>query len=391
MAHDQQQQQQQQTEQQAQHARAAALVWGDGEIDDTDPALEPALQAPAPVVAALPAFDPTRQDWEGVQHITGIPVHVQPAADVQFWVEQVQFMLRCLREPHGLSWVPEQRDAFMSLMQRTLRPPESFTGGQLMQYVQVWELLRAAVPADQRQCFDLVIPWLRTGIPMFFCDAHDAQKAREPDHDKKLRGLKAALREAGLTYAQAEAALTGAYPQAIVFGNRLAEVWCIDFARQQVAKAVQAKVVVRWPWPHCRPWVVLPLSVAVDAYGKKRLILDARYVNAFLQYLGFKYEQLADLPCFTAAGDFIITDDLLSGYHHCRQHADTWGLLGFELDGKLYCFTCLPFGLSQAPWAFTQVQRCSHNNASLQLCRALVDLVCLRNSMKLQSCDALWQ
>ena len=112
---------------------------------------------------------------------------------------------------------------------------------------------------------------------------------------------------------------------------------------------------MRWPFPGRRPWIVLPLSVAVDAYGKRRLILDARYLNAFLAYMPFSFEQLASLPGFTRVGDYIIIDDLKSGYHHARMAPGTWGYLGFEIDGELYVFTCLPFGVSQAPWAFTQV------------------------------------
>ena len=54
---------------------------GDGDFADTDPALEPARQALAPAVAALPAFNLTRQDWEGVRHILEKAMHEQPAAD----------------------------------------------------------------------------------------------------------------------------------------------------------------------------------------------------------------------------------------------------------------------------------------------------------------------
>ena len=38
------------------------------------------------------------------------------------------------------------------------------------------------------------------------------------------------------------------------------------------------------------PYVVNPLSVSVQANGKKRLILDLRYVNNHLQKKSIKYE-----------------------------------------------------------------------------------------------------
>ena len=43
------------------------------------------------------------------------------------------------------------------------------------------------------------------------------------------------------------------------------------------------------------PTVVSPLGVAIRADGKRRLILDLRYVNGHLVDHPFKYERLADL------------------------------------------------------------------------------------------------
>ena len=150
--------------------------------------------------------------------------------------------------------------------------------------------------------------------------------------------------------------MQGTFPTSVVFGNRLVDAFCREFAQVAIDKAVAAGVVVEWPWQGTRPWVVLPLSVAVDAYGKMRLILDARYINIFLKYFPFAYARLCSLPGFTKPGYYIICDDLKAIYHHLRIDPRFWGLLDCELDGKIYTFTCLPFGLSQAPWVFTKVQ-----------------------------------
>ena len=53
---------------------------------------------------------------------------------------------------------------------------------------------------------------------------------------------------------------------------------------------------------------------------------------------------------FTDAGYYLVVDNLRAGYHHVRLAADYWGLLGFEIEGELYVFTCVPFGLSRAPY-----------------------------------------
>ena len=44
------------------------------------------------------------------------------------------------------------------------------------------------------------------------------------------------------------------------------------------------------------PHVCSPLHVVVNADGKKRLVVDFRYVNQFLQIQKFKYEGLELVP-----------------------------------------------------------------------------------------------
>jgi hypothetical protein len=106
---------------------------------------------------------------------------------------------------------------------------------------------------------------------------------------------------------------------------------------------------------HGHAWCVLPLAVAESASGKKRLILDARVVNAFLQYKKFTYERVTELLWDAVPGGFISLKDLKAGYHHAFMSVSTWALLGFALEDQFYVFACLPFGLSQAPWAFTKL------------------------------------
>ena len=45
------------------------------------------------------------------------------------------------------------------------------------------------------------------------------------------------------------------------------------------------------------PRVVNPLSVSVQANGKKRLVLDLRYVNKFLGKMHVKYEDCLRAGC----------------------------------------------------------------------------------------------
>ena len=77
-----------------------------------------------------------------------------------------------------------------------------------------------------------------------------------------------------------------------------------------------------------------PLSVVKSASGKKRLVLDLRYVNKFLWKDKFKYEDIKIAIQMIEKGDYAINFDLKSGYHHIDIHADYWQYLGFSWKGK---------------------------------------------------------
>jgi hypothetical protein len=49
------------------------------------------------------------------------------------------------------------------------------------------------------------------------------------------------------------------------------------------------------------------------------------------------------------------TVDVASAYHHVEMAPESTPFLGFEWEGTFYCFDVLPFGLSSAPWLFTQI------------------------------------
>ena len=53
------------------------------------------------------------------------------------------------------------------------------------------------------------------------------------------------------------------------------------------------------------PRVVNPLSVSVQANGKKRLILDLRYVNKFLRKLHVKYEDWKKAMYYFSRGAYM--------------------------------------------------------------------------------------
>ena len=108
------------------------------------------------------------------------------------------------------------------------------------------------------------------------------------------------------------------------------------------------------------PDVVNPLSVSVQPNGKKRLILDLRYVNKHLMRQRVKYEDWKIALSYFQKGAFMISFDLKSGYHHIDICPDHQTFLGFawkfsgDTKFRYFVFTVLRFGLASAPFIFTK-------------------------------------
>lgn len=100
--------------------------------------------------------------------------------------------------------------------------------------------------------------------------------------------------------------------------------------------------------------LVSPLNV-VEQRDKLRLIHDLKHLNQFLVWPKFKYESLAGLCDILSPGDYMVSVDLQSAYHHVALEEDAWRYMGFYWKEKYYYFRVLPFGLGPAPYVFTKV------------------------------------
>ena len=107
-----------------------------------------------------------------------------------------------------------------------------------------------------------------------------------------------------------------------------------------------------------QPYLVSPLGVVFKrSNNKPRMILDARFLNGYIQVPSFKYEDLGFCHQYMQPGDYLLVTDYTSGYHHVDLHPEFWQYFGIEWDGHFYVFTSLPFGLASACWAFTKIGR----------------------------------
>ena len=108
--------------------------------------------------------------------------------------------------------------------------------------------------------------------------------------------------------------------------------------------------------------VIVSSPLGVVNNGKKlRLILDLRYVNMHLKSQKFKLEDWKTITEVYGKGDFLVTFDLKSGYHHIEIAEAHRKYLGFKWQlnsvTKSFVFCVLPFGLSTAPYLFTKVTK----------------------------------
>lgn len=107
--------------------------------------------------------------------------------------------------------------------------------------------------------------------------------------------------------------------------------------------------------------VINPLTVSVNASGKKRLILDLRYINQFIWKQKFKLDDWRVMFEYVRKGDFMFVWDLTSGYHHLDlflSHQQYFGF-SFEFHGqkRYFYFTVLMFGVCTGPYIFTKLLR----------------------------------
>jgi hypothetical protein len=80
-------------------------------------------------------------------------------------------------------------------------------------------------------------------------------------------------------------------------------------------------------------------------------------VNKHLEKSVFKIKGYSDLVDIAEKGDDSVLYDLKSGYYHVCLHPVTQCFVGIKWEGVHYVYTCLPFGLSTAPWVFSKVTR----------------------------------
>ena len=88
--------------------------------------------------------------------------------------------------------------------------------------------------------------------------------------------------------------------------------------------------------------------------GGQRPVINLKALNQFVHAEHLKMEGIHTLRDLLRPGDWLGKIDLKDAYLVIPIHQTHRDYLRFQFVGKTYHFTCLPLGLSSAPWVFTK-------------------------------------
>ena len=97
------------------------------------------------------------------------------------------------------------------------------------------------------------------------------------------------------------------------------------------------------------------LFVVKKKEGSNRLIIDLSHLNKLLIVPSFKMETYSKIAKGLVGPLWGCTIDLEDAYFHVPMDWHFHKYLAFVVDGQVYVFQRIPFGLSVAPWAFSRV------------------------------------
>ena len=213
-----------------------------------------------------------------------------------------------VHENDYLSQLDQELEALIQRLAHLLPPPrpQDPVGGCLQKHAVVWECLQAPTPIQRILREGYVLPFKRmpplAASPMpFLC-------------------------------------------------TRLPEL------REQVSKLHMKQAIERVPSP-AGPGFYSRLFVVPKATGGFRPVIDLSLLTPMLKFTPFQMDTPASIRQALRDSSWAATIDLSDAYFHIPIHPSARKYLRFYLDGQVWQFRALPFGLSSAPFLFTWMVR----------------------------------
>lgn len=254
--------------------------------------------------------------------------------------------LQLIREGKSSPLFDADPVAFANSIIARLPNPSEFKAGGLTAMLPVWK--QFFHDHKNRRTVRQVLKIVEDGLIMPMVSPFAPSQLEMPSYKQKLSRLQSMLQKSGCDPEEylKESPLPVQFPN-----HKSAEVHA-EFLESEIKKFVERGAVL--PVTET-PVIVHPVGVVVQR-SKLRLILDPAYLNIFLKYFPFKYEQLLDLTTFLESEDWAYTSDDKAGYHHVPLHPSFWSYLGFQVNGKYFVFTHLPFGVGPACRIYTMMK-----------------------------------
>ena len=143
-------------------------------------------------------------------------------------------------------------------------------------------------------------------------------------------------------------------PPPMKFKNYKSAIENNVFVDEAVSELINNGCIQEVPF---QPFVVNPLSVAIQKSGEKRIILDLSELNVYVAKNKIKFEDWKVALQFFERDCYMFKFDLTSGYFHLDICIEQQTYLGFSWNNTFYCFSVLAFGLTSAPYIFTKCLR----------------------------------
>lgn len=243
-------------------------------------------------------------------------------------------------------------DVWLQTVTDLALPEDAFQAGNIQLHLPAFRAYWGAAGVLQRKQVKRLLNWLEDGMPIEFCEPDAACQQQHPRYLSRVRQVRQLLSHE-VPADRIDGMLSGKQPQPIECRNRVSCQQHADVVAAQFSEMLKVGTVIVWRSEWGQPTVISGIGVVPKAGGKHRVIIDLRYLNLFIRYRPFHYEQLKDLKTYLRAGDMVASTDMRSGYHMQHMHPDTRRFLCVRFQGVIYCFTKMCFGLASACKAYT--------------------------------------
>lgn len=98
-----------------------------------------------------------------------------------------------------------------------------------------------------------------------------------------------------------------------------------------------------------------PYFLVTKPNGDFRFVLNLKSLNKFVDTVHFKLENFKNVKDLLSPNVFMCTIDLKDAYYMVPINKKSRKFLRFQFKDCLFEFTCLPFGLSTAPYVFCKI------------------------------------